>query len=103
MLVEARALQVAQDESDLVATGVRNLSPRWKTLKSEFLLRPADYVVETFDEFERLLQDKVSVKDAISDSTMYLEQNIVTNGSQNGKQGGEGGSRPKGGGKPKGE
>ena len=32
LLVEARALQVAQDESDLVTTGMRNLSPRWKTL-----------------------------------------------------------------------
>ena len=61
------------------------------------------YVIETFDEFERLLQDKISVKDTISDSTMYLEQNIVTNGNQNGKQGGKGGSKPKGGGKPKGD
>ena len=40
LLVEARALEVVQTERDLVITGMRNLSPRWRTLKSEFLLRP---------------------------------------------------------------
>ena len=78
---------------------MRNLSPRWRTLKSEFLLRPADYVINTFDELERLLQDKVSVKDTVTESTLYLEQNLVTNGQhQNGKQGGKTGQKPNGGG-----
>ena len=48
--MEAAALDVRQEESDLVVTAMKNLGPQWKAVKQEYLLRPTE--TTTFDAME---------------------------------------------------
>ena len=73
LLMEAAALDVHQDEKELVITGMKNLNAQWKALKQEFLLRPTD--LKTFDEMEDYLSEKSKLKDVVPDSSLFLEQN----------------------------
>ena len=50
LLMEAAALDVRQEESDLVVTAMKNLGPQWKAVKQEYLLRPTE--TTTFDAME---------------------------------------------------
>ena len=86
LLIEAKALGVTHAERELVETGVKSLSPQWRALKRERLLRPPS--VTTFDELEQGLQDKVSLKEAATDPTLRLEQNM-TQGKGGKRKGGK--------------
>ena len=61
LLMEAAALNVHQEESDLVVTAMKNLGPQWKVVKQEYLLRPTE--ITTFDAMEEYLLDKSKLKD----------------------------------------
>ena len=87
LLMEAAALDVHQDEKELVTTGMKNLNAQWKALKQEFLLRPTD--LKTFDEMEDYLSEKSKLKDVVPDSSLFLEQNTEVSKPKVEKQKGE--------------